>query len=740
MINSWRENTWLRVQQHWITALLLCAVIVTCLTAVSNVEPLRDVGTIGLMLIVGVLYGALLATSHLSGRAALIVDFGVSSGLALLIVGRVLPAPVSLLAQSFDKSLWLMNARLLTLLDAVRSDMQWLLTAYLPNTHLFLLINVFAAWNAAVWLSWCVLRRRHALAGVLPLALLIAVYTGLQPGGATLPVLFIAASVLLLARTAYLRETQWWDSRQIGFPDLIGEDWTTWAGILAIFVVLLAGISTPEWRSTVQRFLESLRPPPPRPSIEVPVVLQPQISENFTPSFVPSLGYVGESFPQSDQTVFYITTDDPPSGMESNGYAKPPLQRHYWRGAIFDRYTGTGWEQIDVEVSAPSAAAVPPGRYALQQQFEIIALLDNRLFAAGQPAQASQGVTLSAALNDATAILPRGREPHYEITSWAPRVTDAELAAASNDYPPEILARYLQVPDSLPQRVKDLAARLVRGATSSYDKALRVQEYLRATYPYQLDVPAPPPSRDIVDYFLFDAPGGFCSYYATTMAVLLRSQGVPARVVAGFATGEYDGLQRRYRVPAKAAHAWVEVYFPGYGWIEFEPTPAQDVFDFTTTDKKESDRLPETSPTPSGETVPAPIVIGMISTLLMGLIGLAAYLVWRRTAQLQGAPERQAWNLYWEVRRSLRRLGVEAAPSATPTEFRAVCTDRLAGQPRLLHAVNEVITLYICAVFTAIGPDRSEVQRVWRLWRTAWRERLQLKLKLSARQLRSKTR
>jgi hypothetical protein len=269
----------------------------------------------------------------------------------------------------------------------------------------------------------------------------------------------------------------------------------------------------------------------------------------------------------SDQTVFYVTTDDPPSGMDSSGQAKPPKQRHYWRGAIFDRYSGGGWEPMDVEVEVPPVSndEVEPGRYALTQQFDIISLQDNRLFAADQPVKASDGTVLQAAKDDPTAVLPRGRLPRYEITSWVPRMTAQELEAASTDYPADIRQRYLQLPDTMPPRVKVLAARLTQGATSPYDKALRLQEYLRVTYPYKLDVPAPPPNRDVADYFLFDAPGGFCSYYATAMAVMLRSQGVPARVVAGFATGEYDGLLRRYRVPAKLAHA---------GWKSISPPTA----------------------------------------------------------------------------------------------------------------------------------------------------------------------
>ena len=741
MIGSLRASTWTRVQRHWITALLLGAVVITWLSMLTEIDQLREAETIVAVAISGVLYGALLAVSRFRGRTAWTINVLTALGLAVLIVGHVLPAASLLFAQPVDKSLWLMNARLATLGEVLRSDTQWLLTNYFLQTRLFLLLIVLAVWNAAAWLMWGVLRRRRALAAVLPLAVLGVLGTALSTEGPHISVLFVAACVLLMARTAYTYQTHDWQRRDVGFPDLIGEDWTTWAAILSIAVVLLAGISTPEWRNSFQRFVESLRPPPPPPArMVVPVEVEPQASDNTMPSFVPLMDYVGDPFPTSDQTVFYVATDDPPSGVDSSGQIIPPKQKHYWRGAIFDQYTGSGWEPLNVEVEVPPANIdlIGPGRYALKQQFDIISLQDNRLFAAGQPVKASEGTSLQMAKDDPTAVLPRGRSPRYEITSWAPRATAQELETASTNYPPEIATRYLQLPGGVPQRVKDLAARLTQGATSPYDKALRVQEYLRVTYPYKLDVPALPPGRDVADYFLFDAPGGFCSYYATAMAVMLRAQGVPARVVAGFATGEYDGLLRKYRVPAKLAHAWVEVYFPGYGWIEFEPTSSQAVFDYAGARISQPGRLPESSVTRSADAGSPPIVIGAASAILLGLIGVAATIAWRRYVQSRLSPERQARRFYWEARRSLQRTGVEAALNATPSEFRAACADRLAGQPRLQQAIDAATELYVRAVYTSTPPDRSDVQVAGRAWRAAWQERLKLRLRSYARVLRSR--
>src|SRR5204863_6160038 len=141
-------------------------------------------------------------------------------------------------------------------------------------------------------------------------------------------------------------------------------------------------------------------------------------------------------------------------------------------------------------------------------------------------------------------------------------------------YPATIKAKYLQLPSSVPQRVKDLALTIVANKATPYDKAEAIETYLRNTYKYSTVVKSAPPGRDPVDYFLFDLKADFCEYFASSMAVLLREVGVPARVVEGFTSGSLDA-SNRYAVKELNAHAWVEVYFPQYGSIEFEPTPSE---------------------------------------------------------------------------------------------------------------------------------------------------------------------
>ena len=175
---------------------------------------------------------------------------------------------------------------------------------------------------------------------------------------------------------------------------------------------------------------------------------------------------------------------------------------------------------------------------------------------------------------------PRGKfkigEP-YEVTSAISSAGPEELRGASSKYPAWVQERYLQLPLDLPQRVNDLAARVVGGVHTPYDKASAVEDYLRSNYPYNLRVDPPPFNADGVDHFLFTLREGYSEYFGSTMAVMLRTVGVPARLAVGYTTGDEIGEEDLFSVTDSHSHAWVEVYFPDFGWIPFEPTPGKSL-------------------------------------------------------------------------------------------------------------------------------------------------------------------
>ena len=164
----------------------------------------------------------------------------------------------------------------------------------------------------------------------------------------------------------------------------------------------------------------------------------------------------------------------------------------------------------------------------------------------------------------------------YELTSSVSLATPAQLSQAGEDYPTWALVKYTQLPESLPQRVRDLASRLTASAPTPYDKVKAVERHLRSLS-YTLTVEPPPFNADGVDHFLFTLGEGYSEYFSSAMTVMLRSQGIPARMVTGYTTGTKVSGEDIYIVTDSHSHGWVEVFFPKYGWMPFEPTPGESL-------------------------------------------------------------------------------------------------------------------------------------------------------------------
>jgi transglutaminase-like putative cysteine protease len=164
----------------------------------------------------------------------------------------------------------------------------------------------------------------------------------------------------------------------------------------------------------------------------------------------------------------------------------------------------------------------------------------------------------------------------YTGLSQLPPLDRARLLASGSEYPEDIRERYLQLPESLDQRVAALAQSSTVSATTPYDKAATLENFLKTKYSYTLDLTGNP-GKDPLAHFLFETRAGHCEYFASAMTVMLRTLGIPAREVNGFLPGEYNDLGGDYIVRASDAHSWVEAYFPGNGWVVFDPTPAVPV-------------------------------------------------------------------------------------------------------------------------------------------------------------------
>ena len=255
----------------------------------------------------------------------------------------------------------------------------------------------------------------------------------------------------------------------------------------------------------------------------------------------------------------------------------------FWRAIAYDFYTGQGWRTTEVDRSDRVSADKFQLRQRLDVIFDVKEPYGNRLFGANEPLKASipsqflvgDDRSFSSGIR---ALEQRQASERYAVASTVSIADKGSLRRAPATYSEAIRRAYLQIPSTLPQRVRDLARKVVEGKDNAYDKAEAVESFLRTNFRYAPVVRPPPPGRDPVDWFLFDLKEDFCEYFASSMVMMMREVGVPARLVEGFTAGTFDPNIGQYVVKQINAHAWVEVWFPSYGWIEFEPTPSETPF------------------------------------------------------------------------------------------------------------------------------------------------------------------
>jgi transglutaminase-like putative cysteine protease len=334
----------------------------------------------------------------------------------------------------------------------------------------------------------------------------------------------------------------------------------------------------------------------------------------------------------------------------------------------------------------------------------------------------------------------------YSTRASLSTVTVAQMREAGANYPDWVLQRYLEVPDALSPRVAQLARDVTSELTTPYDKTAAVTNWLRANISYRETIPAPPANRDPLDWFLFDLKEGFCNYYATAEVLMLRSIGIPARLAVGYAQGELEELTEIYTVRQRDAHAWPEVYFPGLGWVEFEPTVSQGELlrplgSDTNSTTPEDNSPPESLRNPNQPganlerendaavaaenraTLTRRLVI--LGAIALSLVLLLAPLFWRGqfTKRLNSFPillehgfrrlglkpphllgewaRRMALSpvakAYLEINHALQRLGRPAQPKDTPAE-RAATLSRLL--PVTQSPVQRLLAEYQAATYS----------------------------------------
>jgi transglutaminase-like putative cysteine protease len=272
----------------------------------------------------------------------------------------------------------------------------------------------------------------------------------------------------------------------------------------------------------------------------------------------------------SDELVLRVRTPRP---SLYRGQAFDVYRNGAWTSSDtkLDEVRGTGVDPIPVPRSVTDAALGPE----LVQTFYVERPLPNILFHAYRADEVYVSSTTLRVDDFSSMRLPfiLEKDTIYSVISHVPDVSAESLRSAPpvNTAHPD-MARFLQVPSTLSGRFRTLAQRITRPHSATVDKVSSVERWLRRNKHYRLDIPRDPPGRDPVDVFVFDRDEGFCEQIAATMALMLRASGVPARLVTGFGPGERNLFTGYWEVRNSDAHAWVEVFYPGHGWIPYDPT------------------------------------------------------------------------------------------------------------------------------------------------------------------------
>jgi len=316
--------------------------------------------------------------------------------------------------------------------------------------------------------------------------------------------------------------------------------------------------------------------------------MQPTMISGFSDDV--ELGEIGE-IKKSSMVVMRVTVD---GGLDS-------AQGMHWRGVALTKFDGKRWfndmrepttlssnsegdwfhihsdaGEITTKFSRPIHYTVllePIGSTALffANQAETV-----RGHFSDDPGRAPFGPRRSYLLQDFTGSVFNPYHSYarmeYEANSLVPLPPAAAVRLAGTDYPESIREANLQLPKIDP-RIPDLARQITAHSANPYDKAQAVEAYLQTHYGYTLDLSGTPQQADALAYFLFQKRAGHCEYFAAAMTVMLRTLGIPARYINGFQMGEFNDVAGDLVVRASDAHSWVEAYFPGYGWLTFDPTP-----------------------------------------------------------------------------------------------------------------------------------------------------------------------
>jgi transglutaminase-like putative cysteine protease len=432
---------------------------------------------------------------------------------------------------------------------------------------MFVVFITIIAWFVGYLSTWFLLRRNNAwVAVVLGAAIIMFNLTNLPDSYYIYFILYFFAALLLIAVTRMTMKPAAIETT----ANYSGSSLTYLGVSLLVITVIAASVSwivPPVRASALQNWIATSTPwqqdvMDSRMNIFNSVAAK---TSSSMASLMENL-YFRQSWNQGDE-VRYIVVSERPS---------------YWRMNSYDTYESWGWtnsltSKIFLESNVQLTNQEAYAKQELIQYGVYIRLRTDVLFTKGDFVSADIPVRLNMDMNNnvlsavTVRLLESGEQ--YVVTAYSYTPTKADLIGAVGDYPSVIKSTYLRLPADFSEDIAILSEYITKDATTTYEKVQAVVNYL-ADYKYSLEVDAPTERVDNVERFLFTSKEGYCLHFASAAALMLRSVGVPTRLAIGYLPGEVGKIPFQFIISDKCYHAWTQAYFPGYGWVDVETTPA----------------------------------------------------------------------------------------------------------------------------------------------------------------------
>ena len=721
---------------------LLAVMLVALTTSLRSAEWTEGMGLLLPIVLSGFLLGIALSYSRWSGLFPVLQSLIVGLAVTLYWISRAPQIPLDLSTADriifIGESLW-----------------TWLLLLFSDeparSNLVFLLQLGLLMWWLGYLSAWAVFREGRVWRAIVPIGLVLLVNTYFGPPGLGLYLVTFVMSALLLAVRNFLAEREIiWRMERVRYANDIQLDFLRDGFLLAVIVVGLA-IFLPNagGNGAISSALDPLRAPWRDVQEEwgrLFSTLNYQGTAVGDPVFGDTLS-LGGARNLSDRLIMDVSS----------------ARGRYWRAVAYDTFTGRRWlktSTVTQAIDGGNHVRTPQfqARDEITQTVTIHASTGNVLFAAGQPLRVSLKATADLYLIEQipgeslpiaeiamlqrreTALRPGDR---YLAVSSLPKATVEDLQEAGVDYPTWVTESYLDLPSDLAPQVGELARQITADAATPYDQAVAIEQFLRG-FTYNDQIAAPPPGVNAVNYFLFDVQEGYCDYYASSFAMMARSLGIPARVAAGYSQGDYVEEADLYRVREFHGHSWPEVFFPGYGWIEFEPTAAELEIvrerrrDLTPLPPQRDDLPilddeeifgPETrsddATQPENPLADQPAAAVDTTSILLLAAALAAaalvgVLLWRRRQPAAQRARQRALldplftaKLFGRLLQWAQRLRLPLLPSQTPNEQAAAL---VAAVPEGRTAIQSIADLYVEDLYSPHEPNQRKAEQALVAW------------------------